>query len=84
MDVEVCGEMHTNIDLFGRYWTKLMNLRVLFHQPSQQLCIEPWLLYVDSMHRSFESIHMDVQVRDDMTQIGSERLTLCSSHLIYI
>ena len=39
---------------------------------------------LDSVHRCFESLHMDVEVCDDMTQMGLERLTLCSSHLIYI
>jgi hypothetical protein len=41
------------------------------------------LLYVDSMHRWFKSIHMDVEVCDDMSPMGLERLTLCSYHLIY-
>ena len=84
MDVEVCEEMHTNINLFARYWTYVMNLRVPFYRPSHQLRIVLRLLYVDSRHRCFKSIHMDVEVCDDMSPMGLERLTLCNFHLIYI
>ena len=61
-----------------------MNLRVPFYRPSYQLFVIPRLLHVDLVHRCFELVHMDVEVCDDMTLMGSERLTLCSSHLIYI
>jgi hypothetical protein len=58
----------------------------------ESLCIDPHtsyasylgLLNVDSLRRCFESMHMDVEVCDNVTQMGSERLTFRSSHLIFI
>jgi hypothetical protein len=65
------------LDIGDMWWTQ----ESLFYRPSHQLLR---LLYVDSVHKCFESIYTDVEVCDDMSPMGSERLTLCSSFLIYI
>jgi hypothetical protein len=48
----------------------MSELSSLLDSTSLLSCFQAWLLYVNSVHRCFESIPMDVVVSDDMSQMG--------------